>query len=212
MATSRMLLVLAGWSLLFPGLARASTWEVDPSHSSVEFQVRHLMVSTVKGTFEKVKGTIELDDKDITRSSVQVTVEMASVNTHEPRRDDHLRSADFFDAQKFPLATFVSTKVERAGKDRLKVTGDLTLHGVTKPLVLTVEGPSRALKDPFGRTVRGLTATGKLNRKDFGVSWNKALDTGGVMISDEVKLELSVEMAQKAAPAATESARTTAHP
>lgn len=192
----------AGWLYLAPNLAAASTWEIDPSHSSVEFQVRHLMVTTVKGSFEKLKGTIELDDKDITKSSVDVTVETASVNTHEPRRDGHLRSADFFDAEKFPVATFKSTKVEKAGKDKLKVTGDLTIRGVTKPVVLMVDGPSAALKDPFGRTVRGLSAKGKLNRKDYGINWNKTLDAGGVMVGDEVKLEISAELAEKAAAAA----------
>jgi polyisoprenoid-binding protein YceI len=195
----------AGWFCLAPNLVLASTWEIDPSHSSVEFQVRHLMVTTVKGSFEKLKGTIELNDKDITKSSVDVTVETASVNTHEPRRDGHLRSADFFDAEKFPVATFKSTKVERAGKDKLKVTGDLTIHGVRKPVVLMVDGPSAALKDPFGRTVRGLSAKGKLNRKDYGINWNKTLDAGGVMVGDEVKLEISAELAEKTAPAAAEA-------
>lgn len=195
----------AGWLFLAPHFALASTWEIDPSHSSVEFQVRHLMVSTVKGSFEKVKGTIELDDKDITKSNVDVTIETASVNTHEPRRDGHLRSADFFDAERFPLATFKSTKVEKAGKDKLKVTGALTIRGVSKPVVLTVEGPSAALKDPFGRTVRGLSATGKINRKDFGINWNKALDAGGVMVSDEVKLEISAELAERVTPVAADS-------
>lgn len=181
---------------LAPGLAAASTWEIDPAHSNVEFSVRHLMVSTVKGNFPKVSGVVEIDDKNIAKSKVEVTLETASVDTREPKRDAHLRSPDFFDAAKYPTITFRSTKVEKAG-GKLKVTGDLSLRGVTKAVVLMVEGPSPALKDPFGRTVRGVTATGKINRKDWGISWNKALDTGGVMVSDEVKLELGAELVEK---------------
>lgn len=189
---------------LAPGISLASTWDIDPAHSNVEFGVRHLMVSTVKGNFQKVSGFVELDDKNITKSSVEVTIETASIDTREPKRDAHLRSPDFFDAAKYPTITFKSTKVEKAGKDKLKVTGDLTIHGVSKPVVLMTEGPSPALKDPFGRTVRGVTATGKINRKDWGMVWNKALDTGGVMVSDEVKLELNAELVERAAKPAQE--------
>jgi polyisoprenoid-binding protein YceI len=186
---------------LAPGMAGASTWDIDASHSNVEFSVRHLMVSTVKGNFPKVSGVLELDDKNITKSSIEVAIEAASVDTREPKRDGHLKSPDFFDVAKYPSITFKSTKVEKAGANKLKVTGDLTIRGITKPVVLQVEGPSAPLKDPFGRTVRGVTATGKLNRKDWGISWNKALDTGGVMVSDEVKLELNAELAERKAPA-----------
>jgi polyisoprenoid-binding protein YceI len=191
---------------LTPGMARASTWDIDAAHSNVEFSVRHLMVSTVKGNFQKVSGVLELDEKNITKSSVEVSIEAASVDTREPKRDGHLKSPDFFDVAKYPSITFKSTKVEKAGANKLKVTGDLTIRGVTKPVVLQVEGPSAALKDPFGRTVRGVTATGKINRKDWGITWNKALDTGGMMVSDEVKLELNAELAERkpAPPAAGE--------
>jgi polyisoprenoid-binding protein YceI len=190
---------------LIPTMARASTWDIDPSHSSVEFSVRHMMVSTVKGRFPKVSGAVELDDKNITKSSVEVTIDAASVDTREPKRDGHLMSPDFFDVAKYPSITFKSSKVEKAGSNKLKVTGDLTIRGTSKSVVLMVEGPSPALKSPFGSTVRGVTATGKINRKDWGITWNKALDAGGVLVSDEVRLELNVELAERATPAAQAS-------
>jgi len=194
-------LALAAMSLLaIPATASANTWEIDPAHSTIEFSVKHMMVSTVKGQFEKVKGAIELDDKDVTKSTVEVTIDLTSVNTHEPKRDGHLKSPDFFDVAKYPTATFKSTKVQKAGK-KLKVTGDLTLHGVTKPVVLEVEGPSPASKTPFGTTVRGVHATGKLDRKDFEIGWNKVLDNGGVLVGNEVTLEFNAELTEKAAPA-----------
>ena len=182
--------------------AHASTWDLDPSHTSVEFSVRHMMATTVKGQFEKVKGTLELDDKDLTKSTVEVTIDVASVNTHEAKRDGHLKSPDFFDVAKHPTATFKSTKVQKAGKNKLKVTGDLSLHGVTKPVVLEVEGPTEAFKTPFGTTVRGIHATGKIDRKDFEIGWNKVLDNGGVVVGNEVTLDLSAELTEKVAPAA----------
>jgi len=187
--------------LAIPATASAATWDIDPAHSTIEFSVKHMMVSTVKGLFEKVKGTIELDDKDVTKSTVEVTIDLTSVNTHEPKRDGHLKSPDFFDVAKYPTATFKSTKVQKAGK-KLKVTGDLTLHGVTKPVVLDVEGPSAASKTPFGTTVRGVHATGKVDRKDFEIGWNKVLDNGGVLVGNEVTLEFNAELTEKAPPAA----------
>lgn len=187
---------------LLPTIAQASTWDIDPAHSSVEFSVRHMMVSTVKGRFPKVSGAVEIDDKNITKSSVEVSIDAASVDTREPKRDGHLMSPDFFDVAKHPSITFKSTKVEKAGSNKLKVTGDLTIRGISKPVVLMVEGPSPALKSPFGSTVRGANATARINRKDWGMMWNKALDTGGVLVSDEVKLELNVELAERADSAA----------
>lgn len=186
----------------FPTLAHATPWELDPSHTSIEFSVRHMMATTVKGQFEKVKGTLDLDDKDITKSTVEVTIDLASVNTHEPKRDGHLKSPDFFDVAKFPTATFKSTKVQKVGKNRLKVTGDLNLHGITKAVVLDVEGPSQPYETPFGTTVRGIHATGKIDRKDFQVTWNKALDSGGLLVGNEVSLDLNAEVTEKKAPAA----------
>jgi len=194
-----LLATSASLVLLSPTSASAGTWDIDPAHSTVEFSVRHMMVTTIKGQFQKVKGTVELDDKDASKSTVDVSIDTASIDTREQKRDAHLKSADFFDAAKFPAITFKSTKVEKAGKGKLKVTGDLTMHGVSKPLVLMVEGPSASVKDPFGRTVRGVMAIGKLDRKDWGMTWNKALDTGGFMVSDEVKLEINAELAERAA-------------
>jgi polyisoprenoid-binding protein YceI len=201
MTTSKVLALAAMSLLAIPATASASTWEIDPAHSTIEFSVKHMMVSTVKGQFEKVKGTVELDDKDVTKSTVEVTIDLASVNTHEPKRDGHLKSPDFFDVAKFPTATFKSTKIQKAGK-KLKVTGDLTLHGVTKPVVLDVEGPSSATKTPFGTTVRGVHASGKIDRKDFEIGWNKVLDNGGVLVGNEVTLEFNAELTEKAPPAA----------
>jgi polyisoprenoid-binding protein YceI len=184
-------------SLTVPILASAATWTIDPDHSSVGFKVRHLMVSNVKGVFEKFTGTVELDDKDITKSRVEVTIDTNSINTSVQKRDEHLRSADFFDVSKYPAMTFVSKKVAKAGKDKLKVTGDLTLHGVTKEVVLAVEGPSKESKDPWGNVRRGASASTKINRKDFGLTWNKALETGGVVVGDEVIINLEVELIRK---------------
>jgi polyisoprenoid-binding protein YceI len=204
MTTSKVLALAAMSFLTIPATlatASASTWEIDPAHSTIEFSVKHMMVSTVKGQFEKLKGTIELDEKDATKSTVEVTIDLASVSTHEPKRDGHLKSPDFFDVAKYPTATFKSTKVQKAGK-KLKVTGELTLHGVTKPVVLDVEGPSAATKTPFGTTVRGVHATSKLDRKDFEIGWNKVLDNGGIMVGNEVTLEFNAELTEKAAHAA----------
>jgi polyisoprenoid-binding protein YceI len=199
-------------ALWIPASASATTWELDPAHSGVEFSVRHMMVSTVKGRFEKIKGTVELDDKDVTKSTVEVTIDLASVNTNEPKRDTHLKSPDFFDVAKFPTATFKSTKIQKAGKNKLKVTGDLNLHGVTKPVVLEVEGPTDAFKTPFGTTVRGVHATGKIDRKDFEIGWNKVLDNGGVVVGNEVSLELNAELTEKVATPAAKPAAPAAKP
>lgn len=180
--------------LALPILASAATWNIDPDHSNIGFKVRHLMVSNVKGSFEKHSGTVDINDKDITKSKVEVTIDTNSINTNVQKRDEHLRSADFFDVAKFPVMTFVSKKVAKAGKDRLKVTGDLTLHGVTKEVVLDVEPLSKESKDPWGNIRKGTTATTKINRKDFGLVWNKALETGGVAVGEEVLITLEIEM------------------
>jgi polyisoprenoid-binding protein YceI len=169
-------------------------------------------VSTVKGRFEKIKGTVELDDKDVTKSTVDVTIDLTSVNTNEPKRDIHLKSPDFFDIAKFPAATFKSTKVQKAGKNKLKVTGDLSLHGVSKPVVLEVEGPTDPYKTPFGTTVRGVHATAKIDRKDFEIGWNKVLDNGGVLVGNEVSLDLNAELTEKAAAAPAKPAAPAAKP
>jgi polyisoprenoid-binding protein YceI len=181
-------------ALALPVIASAAAWNIDPDHSNIGFKVRHLMVSNVKGNFEKHSGTIDLDDKDIAKSRITVTIDTNSINTSVQKRDEHLRSADFFDVAKYPTMTFVSKKVARAGKDKLQVTGDLTLHGVTRQVVLDVEGPSLESKDPWGNIRRGASATTKINRKDFGLVWNKALETGGVAVGEDVTIYLEIEL------------------
>lgn len=184
-------------ALALPALALASTWSIDPEHSNIGFKVRHLMVSNVKGSFDKYTATVDIDDKDITKSKVTVSIDTNSINTNVQKRDEHLRSADFFDVAKYPEMTFVSKKITKSGKDRLKVAGDLTLHGVTREVVLDVQGPSKEIKDPWGNIRKGATATTKINRKDFGLTWNKALETGGVVVGDEITITLEIEMIRK---------------
>ncbi|MBT0663642.1 YceI family protein [Geobacter pelophilus] len=181
-------------ALALPVIASASTWNIDPEHSNVGFKVKHLMVSNVKGVFEKHSGTVDIDDKDITKSKVTVRIDTNSINTNVQKRDEHLRSPDFFDVAKYPAMTFVSKKVAKAGEGNLKVTGDLTIHGITRQVVLDVEGPTAESKDPWGNIRRGASASTKINRKDFGLTWNKALETGGVVVGEEVAITLEIEM------------------
>ncbi len=181
-------------ALSIPALALATTWNIDPDHSNVGFKVRHLMISNVKGSFDKYTGVVDVNDKDITKSKVQVSIDTASINTNVQKRDDHLRSADFFDVAKFPAMTFVSKKVAKAGKGKLKVTGDLTLHGITREVILDVEGPTKESKDLYGNIRSGAVASTKINRKDFGLVWNKALETGGVAVGEEIAINLEIEM------------------
>jgi polyisoprenoid-binding protein YceI len=180
--------------LALPLAALAATWTIDPEHSSVGFKVRHLMVSNVKGNFEKYSGTVIIDDKDITRSKVEVSIDTNSINTNVQKRDAHLRSADFFEVAKYPAMTFVSKKVAKAGKGRLRITGDLTLHGVTRSVVLDVLGPSAEVRDVWGNIRRGAAATTRISRKDFGLTWNQVLEAGKVAVGDEVDISLEIEM------------------
>ena len=188
--------------LLSASLASATVYKIDPVHSEVGFAVKHLMVSTVRGKFTKFEGTVEYDPANVAASKVDVKIDASSIDTSNAKRDAHLQSADFFDVEKFPAITFTSKKVEGA-PGALKVTGDLTMHGVTKEVVLDVDGPTDAIKHPSGMNVRGASATTKVDRKDFGLTWNKALEAGGVMVGDEVKITLDLEMdeAPPAAPA-----------
>src|SRR5712664_3502197 len=186
--------------LALPGHAANSTWQIDPNHSAAQFAVRHLTISTVRGAFTKVSGTVQLDDKDIAKSSVDVTIDAASVDTRVPDRDNDLRSDRFFDAEKYPTLTFKSTKVEQVETGKLKVTGDLTIHGVTKQVVLDVEGPTAAVKDPWGNQRAAANASTKINRQDFGVKWNAKMDNGGWVVGDDVAITIDVEMVQKGAP------------
>ena len=176
--------------------AATTTWQIDPKHSDAGFAVTHLMISTVRGEFHGINGTVVLDDKDISKSAVNVTIDATSVDTREPDRDKDLKGPNFFDVAKYPTFTFKSTKVESAGTGKLKVTGDLTIHGVTKSVVLDVDGPKPPIKDPWGLQRSAVSATTKINRKDFGVNWAKTMDTGGAIVGDEVSITLDVEMIQ----------------
>jgi len=158
-----------------------------------EFKVRHMMITNVKGHFTGVTGVLTLNEQDITKSHVEASIDAASINTREADRDTHLKSADFLDVEKFPKLTFTSTRVTRTGDGELQVEGDLTIHGVTRKVTFAVEGPTPPGKDPWGNTRIGLTATTKINRKDFGLTWNTALETGGILVGDEVTITFDVE-------------------
>ena len=170
-----------------------TTWNIDPVHTTAEFKVRHMMITNVKGQFSGVTGVLTLDEQDVTKSRVETSIEAASINTREADRDTHLKSADFLDVEKFPTLTFASTRITRTGEGELDVEGDLMIHGETRKVVFAVEGPTAPGKDPWGNTRIGWTATTKINRKDFGLTWNAALETGGILVGDEVTLTLDVE-------------------
>jgi polyisoprenoid-binding protein YceI len=170
-----------------------TTWNIDPVHSVAEFKVKHMMISNVKGQFTRVKGVLVLDETDLTKSRVEASIEAASISTREEQRDAHLKSADFFDVEKFPTLSFKSTRVTRVADGELAVAGELTIHGVTRQVVFTVEGPTAPGKDPWGNTRIGLSATTKINRKDFGLTYNAALETGGILVGDEVTITLDVQ-------------------
>jgi polyisoprenoid-binding protein YceI len=173
--------------------AATTTWNIDPIHSNAEFKVRHLMISNVKGQFKGVTGTLKLDNAEPAKSGVEASIDAASINTNDAQRDAHLKSADFFDVEKFPTLTFKSTRVSRNGDGAHTVAGDLTIHGVTRNVVFEVDGPSAPTKDPWGNTRIGLSATTRINRKDFGLTWNAALETGGIMVGEEVAITLDIQ-------------------
>jgi polyisoprenoid-binding protein YceI len=198
----KSLTVLA--STLAAQAAFASNWEIDSAHARTGFLVKHMSVTDVYGGFKKFSGKVTLDEKDVSKSSVTVEIDAASIDTGNEKRDDHLRSPDFFDVAKFPKITFKSTKVERVGT-QLKVTGDLTMKDVTKPVVLTVDGPGAEAKNPFdGSIVSAVKATGTVNRKEYGMLFNKVLETGGVMVGEDVTLQIDAELKKlpEAAPPA----------
>jgi polyisoprenoid-binding protein YceI len=172
------------------------TWKIDPAHSSAEFKVRHMMISNVKGSFRGLTGTMIQNTADPGKCTIEASVDVATVSTGDPQRDGHLKSADFFDVEKYPVMTFKSSQVERKGAEEYKVSGDLTLHGVTKPVTFDVEGPSTPGKDPWGNTRIGLSATTKINRKDFGLNWNASLETGGILVGEDVQITLDVQFIQ----------------
>jgi polyisoprenoid-binding protein YceI len=172
--------------------ATAQTWQIDPAHTLVEFSVRHMMIATVKGRFGTVAGTIRLDDEDPARSAVDVTIDAASVDTRNEQRDAHLRSADFFDVANHPTLTFRSRRVERTREDHYRVTGDLTIRGTTRSVVLDVIEQGR-ITDPWGATRAAFSARATVNREDFGLTWNQALEAGGVLVSRDVVIDLEVQ-------------------
>ena len=169
------------------------TWKIDPAHTAAEFKVKHMMIANVKGTIKGITGDLTEHTTDASLSSIEATLDVSTLNTGEPQRDGHLKSADFLDLEKYPIITFKSTQVERKGGEEYAVTGDLTIHGVTRPVTLSVEGPTPPQKDPWGNVRIGLEATTKIDRKDFGLTWNTALETGGILVGDTVHITIGAE-------------------
>jgi len=173
-----------------------TTWSVDPAHSHVEFSVKHLMISTVKGRFGVVRGTVTTDDADPARGQAEIEIDADSIDTREPQRDAHLRSADFFDVERFPKLTFRSTRIASVNGAAFTLAGDLTIHGVTREVTLDVVSEGRG-KDPWGGDRAGFSATGRIKRSDFGLTWNQVLETGGFVVGDDIKIAIDVELLKK---------------
>ena len=180
-------------TLAVPQTTAATTWNLDPAHSVAEFKVKHMMISNVKGQFAKISGRLTLSDSNLTTSDVEAVIEAGSIETRDAQRDGHLKSADFFDVDKFPTLSFKSTHVTIVRDGELAVEGDLTIRGVTRKAVFDVEGPTPSAKDPWGNTRVAVSAITKINRKDFGLTWNAALETGGILVGDEVTITLDAE-------------------
>jgi len=193
----RMLTVIAGFTLVFPSLGAADTWLIDPAHTVSGFIVRHMMITNVTGVFESTKGTIEYKPGDPSSVKADITIETKSVNTRIARRDDDLRSDNFFDVEKFPTLTFKSKRAQNVKPDGFELVGDLTIRAVTKEVVLKVEGPTPPIKDPRGNRRVGANATTTINRKDFGINWDRAIEAGGVVVGDEVKINIEVQAIEK---------------
>jgi len=171
-----------------------TTWNIDPAHSAAEFKVKHMMISNVKGHFAKVSGTLTLDESNLANSRVEALIEAASIETRDAQRDAHLKSADFFHVEKFPTLSFKSTGISQVRDGELAVEGDLTIRGVPRKVTFNVEGPTPPAKDPWGNTRVAVSATAKINRKDFGLTWNAALETGGILVGNEVTITLEAEL------------------
>jgi polyisoprenoid-binding protein YceI len=174
-------------------LASTTTWNIDPAHTVAEFKVKHMMIANVKGQFSKVSGVLTLDEYDLTNSRVETTIETGSVETRNEQRDGHLKSVDFLHVEKFPTLNFKSTKISIVREGELSVEGDLTIRGVTRKVNFVVEGPTPPTKDPWGNTRVAISASTKINRKEFGLTWNAALETGGFLVGDDVTITLDVE-------------------
>jgi polyisoprenoid-binding protein YceI len=170
-----------------------TTWKIDPAHSAAEFKVRHMMIANVKGNFSKISGALFLDESDLANSRVEASIDAASIETRESQRDAHLKSADFLDVEKFPALRFKSTSISIVKDGELSVEGNLTIRGVTRKVRFAVEGPTPPSKDPWGNTRVAVSAVTKINRRDFGLTWNAALETGGILVGDEVTVTLEVE-------------------
>jgi polyisoprenoid-binding protein YceI len=191
-------LVFSSLLLVLSAAAQTSTWNIDPNHSTAQFTVRHLAISNVSGAFTKVTGSVVLNEKDITQSQVNATIDASSVDTRVPNRDQDLRSPNFLDVEKYPTLEFKSKRLVKNG-DKLQLVGDLTLHGTTREVTLDVDGPTPELADPWGNVRRGFSATTTINRKDFGVVWNNTLKTGEAVVGDNVKIQIDVEIVKKKA-------------
>ncbi len=180
--------------LLIPQFALAENWKIDPAHTAVEFKIKHLMISWVKGTFTDVQGAVIFDEAEPEKAAINVQIATASVDTGNKKRDDDLRSPNFFDAASYPVMSFVSKKITLANGIPTQINGELTLHGETRVVTLEVEEFSPTITDPWGNTRRGASASTTINRKDFGLTWNKALEAGGVVVGEEVRISLEVEL------------------
>lgn len=180
--------------LFASALYAQDSWRIDSNHSAAHFAVRHMMISTVRGDFSGVKGTVVYDPKQPAQSSVEATIDCSTVNSGVAKRDDQLKSEDFFDVKRYPVMKFKSTKVEVAGPGKLKVTGDLTINATTQPVILDVDGPSPPIRDPRGNEKIGLSASTTISRKKFGITWNEVMETGGVAVADEVQITLDLEL------------------
>ena len=190
-----LLAFLIGLLLATAAFAAPETYAIDPTHSSMTFTVRHMVISNVKGRFTDFSGTLIYDEQDITKSSVEIIIKAASINTDVKQRDDHLRSADFFDVAKYPEITFKSTRIEKKGESQVAI-GTLTMHGVSREVAIAFKIGGKA-KDGSGATRLGAEAALKINRNDYGISWNMTLDNGGVLVGNDVQLELNVEAIKK---------------
>ncbi|MEO5968413.1 MAG: YceI family protein [Bdellovibrionia bacterium] len=174
-----------------------SHWEIDPTHSSINFSVKHMMIAKVHGGFTVVSGKLLLDRHDLKKSSIEASIHADSIDSHEAKRDEHLRSVDFFDVQKYPLITFKSKRFELSGDEQYKVIGDLSIHGISKEIILEVDAPAIELKDPWGNIKMGASASTKIKRKDFGLTWNAALEAGGLLVGDDVAVTLDIQFVKK---------------
>src|ERR1044071_10188484 len=186
--------VLLALFLLYTAAAQEAKWRIDPLHSGAHFSVRHMMISTVRGEFGGVNGTVAYDPKNPAKTTVTATIDCTTINTGTPKRDEELKGGEFFDVKRYPAMKFISKRVEKAGEGKLKVTGDLTINATTRQVVLNVEGPTGSVRDSRGREKIGASASARINRKDFGIIWNEVMDSGGWALADEVAITLDIEL------------------